>query len=670
MHGDIKKGFEQCRWFSRGWTLQELLAPNVVEFYDYRWVLRGDKISLQFEISLVTGIDTSVLLNRDLLPTMPVAKRMSWAAYRQTTRQEDIAYCLLGIFDVHMPLIYGEGGNAFTRLQERIIESGNDMSVFAWNSDDQDSETQAYRGILARSPYEFRLCQTVEKAEDYTAAGHKFFLANNTLRFQIGLRKTPNEYSIDLATKRRTSRGTRRLILYLAKTPSGFVRQRSGETIMGPGDDQSSAGKQSTIYIAKDVSPEESLSLEKLLGEPFEIAFELPANIQLASIKAQPSRLWDPQKKSFFIIESGEAYWVFVSIVINNLKSGSSTSLAVVCELCAQPGTEDVLAWATMCSKGDLLTRVTKHTDAEDATDGLPRKLKFLCSQLSSISSYGPCRVRLDSGEVLLELLPRGIKFSYSANAANRIDKHSGSAVSSHQTGPIQTPVPSPSGPVSPSSGPVPSYAGQIRPPPANKSHEIVQYYGNVDQRVLSLRMTPQGNVRDSSSPHCRPPIVYNHSQLSLPGPYTVEINYTSPRDDTRRPELKRPRTPTLRPPAVYTSSQRSYQPSLTYPPPQRLLTHSRSNLFLAQQVYPPPYPPSPYYGQPPTALYPPPRQSLSQQQSTTPVKTWPPRPPSPYPLPSSTKVPDRGPQGFERRPEYDTRSSTWSRYVNGDEGI
>lgn len=428
---------KRCRWFSRGWTLQELLAPNVVEFYDWQWVLRGDKTSLHKEIALVTGIDDSVLLNRHLLPTMPVAKRMSWAAHRQTSRQEDMAYCLLGIFDVHMSLIYGEGGNAFTRLQERIIESSNDLSVFAWNSDDTGPEKQAYRGILARSPYEFRLCQTLETAEDYTVAGHEFILANNKLRFQICLRKTTDQYYIDLATKRITSKGaTTWFVVYLAKTPSGFVRPRCGMRFLG--DNHNNSVKQSTVYIAKDVSPEGSRSLEQLLEKPFEIIFDLPAHIQLAAIKAQPSRLWDPQKKSFFIIESGQAYWVFVSIVINNSTTGSSTKLALVCELCVGPETEDVLVWATICSKGDLLDRVNKYTDAEDATIGLSRTLQSLCSELSSGSSSKQRQIRLGGSQVLLEPLPRGIKVSYRADTAYKKDNYTGPAISVSRIGPVQ----------------------------------------------------------------------------------------------------------------------------------------------------------------------------------------------------------------------------------------
>ena len=108
---------ERCRWFSRAWTLQELVVPPKVEFYDRAWRFRGDTQLLQSQLSYITKIDAAIFEDSDLLTTSPVARRMSWASKRQTTRVEDLAYCLLGIFDVNMPLIYCEGKKAYLRLQ-------------------------------------------------------------------------------------------------------------------------------------------------------------------------------------------------------------------------------------------------------------------------------------------------------------------------------------------------------------------------------------------------------------------------------------------------------------------------------------------------------------------------------------------------------------------------
>lgn len=124
-----KNEFWRCRWFTRGWTLQELIAPEKVEFYDQRWQWSGTKKSLQRKLSAITGIDLEILEDSNLLSTIPVARRMSWASRRKTSRVEDRAYSLLGLFDVNVPLIYGEGPKAFIRLQEEIMKQKNDLSL-------------------------------------------------------------------------------------------------------------------------------------------------------------------------------------------------------------------------------------------------------------------------------------------------------------------------------------------------------------------------------------------------------------------------------------------------------------------------------------------------------------------------------------------------------------
>jgi len=112
----------KCRWFTRGWTLQELLAPRSVEFFSREGFRIGDKYSLLQEIHEITGIPTRAIEGADL-SEFSVEDRMSWASHRETTRLEDQAYCLLGIFDVNMPMLYGEGERAMTRLRREISQS-------------------------------------------------------------------------------------------------------------------------------------------------------------------------------------------------------------------------------------------------------------------------------------------------------------------------------------------------------------------------------------------------------------------------------------------------------------------------------------------------------------------------------------------------------------------
>jgi hypothetical protein len=116
---DLPPSFQKSRWFTRGWTLQELIAPKSVEFFSSEGKPLGDKNLLEQQIHEITGIATQALQGNSF-SQFGVAERMSWAAKRNTTRKEDRAYCLLGIFGIYMPLIYGEGEEAFTRLEENI----------------------------------------------------------------------------------------------------------------------------------------------------------------------------------------------------------------------------------------------------------------------------------------------------------------------------------------------------------------------------------------------------------------------------------------------------------------------------------------------------------------------------------------------------------------------
>jgi hypothetical protein len=147
--------FGKSRWFRRGWTLQELLAPQTLVFYASDWSPIASRADVYQLIGIVTGIDNVYLVRppgirfTSQLEKASVAQRMSWAAQRQTTRTEDIAYCLLGLFGINMPLLYGERRRAFARLQEEILRRFDDQSIFAFNN------TSGSRSFLATSPADF-----------------------------------------------------------------------------------------------------------------------------------------------------------------------------------------------------------------------------------------------------------------------------------------------------------------------------------------------------------------------------------------------------------------------------------------------------------------------------------------------------------------------------------
>ncbi|KAI4220244.1 MAG: hypothetical protein L6R36_007753 [Xanthoria steineri] len=143
-------------WFDRGWTLQELIAPKEANFYDQNWQFIASKTGLSQDLSTKTGIPEMVL-NHTIQPSAcSIAQRMSWAADRETTRVEDRAYSLLGIFAISMPQIYGEREMAFLRLQRAIIQQSKDETIFAWPMRDEP-----YTGLLARSPSNFAGCNDV-----------------------------------------------------------------------------------------------------------------------------------------------------------------------------------------------------------------------------------------------------------------------------------------------------------------------------------------------------------------------------------------------------------------------------------------------------------------------------------------------------------------------------
>ena len=130
----LKRNKQFCgsQWFQRGWTLQELLAPSILLFLSSSWHVIGSKQTSATLIAKITTIDRDVLTFKRSLDEVTVACRMSWAASRRTTREEDEAYCLMGIFGVSFPIIYGEGRHAFVRLQEEIIKTIPDQTIFAW----------------------------------------------------------------------------------------------------------------------------------------------------------------------------------------------------------------------------------------------------------------------------------------------------------------------------------------------------------------------------------------------------------------------------------------------------------------------------------------------------------------------------------------------------------
>lgn len=219
--GQFELAFKTSSWFTRGWTLQELLAPAILIFCDQTWEIVGHLYkneksnrarTLPIElstpgqplgraISAITGIESQFLDDRRQIPLASIAHRLSWAAYRQTTRLEDEAYCLLGLLGVNMPMLYGEGRKAFLRLQEELIKRSDDQSIFAWHL---DHPGEARSGILAPTVSAFRQCGNI--SHDPGTLTAPFAITN------AGLHITAPAYKLNGAG---TDQGCALFILYL-----------------------------------------------------------------------------------------------------------------------------------------------------------------------------------------------------------------------------------------------------------------------------------------------------------------------------------------------------------------------------------------------------------------------------------------------------------------------
>jgi hypothetical protein len=171
--------------FTRGWTLQEFIAPDNVRFYDCDWRYRGSKQSLSTMLSRITGIDKDTLWHLRSLDSICVAQKMSWASSRMTTRIEDAAYSLLGIFGVNLPLLYGEEERAFVRLQEEIIRTCSDLSILAWTDSTLEyrrkESSDIHCAVLAESPADFSAAGPIHGLRNTGSVG-EFSVTNRGMK--------------------------------------------------------------------------------------------------------------------------------------------------------------------------------------------------------------------------------------------------------------------------------------------------------------------------------------------------------------------------------------------------------------------------------------------------------------------------------------------------------
>ncbi|KAI1146762.1 heterokaryon incompatibility protein-domain-containing protein [Nemania diffusa] len=331
--------FPHCRWLTRGWTLQEMIAPPKVLFYDSTWTFRGSKHDWKPLLVKETGVDEAVLDDSRGLRFIPVARRMSWASKRQTRRTEDMAYCLLGIFDVNMPLIYGEGPKAFMRLQEEIAKDLCDLSLFAWQQADY---SQKYRGILATSVAEFSNCREIKHRIKGAIIPTEFTLTNRGLRIETALVNVPTSSDnliLNLGFSYRddwpiyTSQGW--IGVYLAKTNNGFVRARPDKLFEANRQERLRCPP-GLIHIRKTIDISESLDIERQFERAIRVELTKPPGwpgaIRIEAVA--PEGLWVEKKSSF--LHQGRGINAYVQCAVH-LPDQTLLRIIVACSTMGDP---------------------------------------------------------------------------------------------------------------------------------------------------------------------------------------------------------------------------------------------------------------------------------------------------------------------------------------------
>ena len=400
--GNSEDQLQRCRWFTRGWTLQELIAPKIVEFYDQGWQRRGTKKSLQQELSAITGIDLKILKDSNLLSTIPVARRMSWASNRKTSRVEDRAYSLLGIFDVNVPLIYGEGPKAFIRLQEEIMKQSNDLSLvrcpflsplfrrssismillpifplklpqghivlifaqFAWTAQDN---TQEFHGCLASSVSEFQGCGSLRRGNDYDI---DFEATNRGIRFSAKLYRfrendTRANNFVDLSYN--YGDAYKPIALCLASTVHGYARY-SAETIVLMPSYLKLKRVPGTFHIRKTISKTESNLLTMQNAHRFTVRID-NRTTWLSVKEDRPYAMehfqsWDAASNAFHTLLGENDFQGRLLISLFSENNGKDILESEYCQFlialglkadenAVEPGTEPraLTPWATLCHR-------------------------------------------------------------------------------------------------------------------------------------------------------------------------------------------------------------------------------------------------------------------------------------------------------------------------------
>lgn len=365
----LETSLPRCRWFTRGWCLQELIAPRAVEFFDANWKPIGSRADLALLIHRITQIDREVLADNTRLQSIPVARRMSWAARRQTTREEDRAYSLLGIFNVNMPMLYGEGSKAFVRLQEEIIKTSNDLSLFAFYQP-RSATSQSQPGSLnlfAVTPEDFIDCGSLVSTGTGVHWNDAFALTNKGLYFRRAKLQVDVEhgwYSMPLNCKHQPHESQTARMFLQKVGPGLFARCSEGSSSPDGadgrgGDDQGATETVEAYVISVPVQAQLDRSGENAVyitpGE-----YGLSKALQVIQ-RAPSSDSWDMARMRF--ITTGEpciqGFWKIFPSLLRPTAAGREarpkarqSHCYLVCgvEDSPRPSSSGPRAWVRLCS--------------------------------------------------------------------------------------------------------------------------------------------------------------------------------------------------------------------------------------------------------------------------------------------------------------------------------
>lgn len=349
-----------CRWFERGWTLQELIAPPDLLFFDRDWTLVGTRGELSDQISRRTNIPRrmlkahSISLMRFLLNSCSIALRMSWAAGRTTARPEDMAYSLLGIFDISMPMLYGEGYRAFRRLQEELMKESNDVSIFAWQTSrdppmrDSSVPNSVYssspRGVLAQQPADFANGHKLVPSA-YHESTAEFTMTNKGLRIETTLKEIcPGLYFMPLHHKwgpltGESSTASESVGICLESRADGTYARAYPERLLVPSHEHFDAEERHTtarfihdkLYLVKDIG----LTRVNMINSPNErlrISTTAIDASMLRVVAREPMSLWDSAAELFVIrgLAGLKRFAVYQHMIYTD-KTGLVCDLLLVC---------------------------------------------------------------------------------------------------------------------------------------------------------------------------------------------------------------------------------------------------------------------------------------------------------------------------------------------------